>query len=100
MNLSRFDFISRAIGTAPPGEEFSACHQAGFAVPNQKDKQDPVELTQLNAKLMQGLKSCRKLLVDYRSKLAANGNVSEAVGEDSQETRDSLQGPQPIGRTK
>jgi hypothetical protein len=69
-------------------------------VPNQKDKQDYVELTELNAELTQGLESCHKLLVDYRSKLAVNSDVSEPVGENGEETRDSCQSPFPIGRAE
>jgi hypothetical protein len=49
----------------------------------QNEKKEVVELEQINAELTQSLKSCRKLLFDYRSKLAANSNGPEPLEEDS-----------------
>ena len=47
----------------------------------QEDKQERVELAQVNAELKSSLKRCRALLTDCREKLAANSN--EDVEEDS-----------------
>ena len=69
-------------------------------MPNHKDKQKPVELDQLNVELTQGLESCQKLLIDYRSKLAADSNVSENIREEFEETRDTSDILVPIGRAE
>jgi hypothetical protein len=55
-------------------------------VPNQSDKQESVELEQLNVKLTQGLRCCRKLIFDYRSKLGSNSKRSKPADDDSDET--------------
>lgn len=69
-------------------------------MPNHKDEQEPVELAQLNAELTQGLESCQRLLIDYRSKLAADSNVLEGIGEEFEETRDTSDILLPIGRAE
>jgi hypothetical protein len=49
---------------------------------NQNEKKEVVELKRINAELTQSLNSCRKLLFDYRSKLAANSNGREPPNGD------------------
>lgn len=61
---------------------------------NQNDKQETVELQEINAELTESLSLCRKLLFDYRSILSANGSPpgpSEAIDADRDENRSQPQ---------
>ena len=54
---------------------------------NQDDKQEIVELAELNAELTKSLARCRKLLRDCRSQLAANSNSPELLDDLPEEKR-------------
>jgi hypothetical protein len=51
-----------------------------FSVSAQQDKQDIAHLKQVNAELTASLQRCRELLLDCRSKLAANSNHEQLSG--------------------
>ena len=56
-------------------------------MPNQRDKQETVELEQLDTELTRSLERCRKLLFDFRSDLAANSNMPELLDVQIEEER-------------
>ncbi len=86
MNSKQFAFLLSRIGTRTQRTEFSGRRQLGFTLSNQNEKKEVVELEQINAELTKGLKSCRKLLFDYRSKLEPNSDGSEPLEEDGKES--------------
>ena len=49
---------------------------------NQQDKQAYAQLEQVSDQLRRSLRSCHDLVEDYRHKLAANSNESEADSDE------------------
>jgi hypothetical protein len=58
-----------------------------FPVPELHDKQQSAQLSEVNDELRRGLRLCHSLVDDYRLKLAANSNNTDAANDERDESR-------------
>ena len=91
---------TKLTANSPPAPELRALMwvnalniNGAFSVSDQQHKQEIANMERVNAELTDSLQRCRFLLVECRSKLAANSNEEQLI-EDSEKTNFGLR----IGR--